>query len=38
LVAHALADADNMPLQAFNSYDAAMEWLRGADFSTERPL
>ena len=29
MVAHALADADNMPLQAFNSYDAAMAWLRG---------
>ena len=29
MVAHALADADNMPLQAFNSHDAAMAWLRG---------
>jgi hypothetical protein len=31
MVAHALADADNMPLQAFNSYEAAMAWLRQAD-------
>jgi hypothetical protein len=29
LVAHALADAENLPLQAFNSHDAAMAWLRG---------
>jgi hypothetical protein len=29
MVAHALADAENIPLQAFNSYDVAMEWLRG---------
>ena len=28
LVAHALADAQRMPLQAFNSYDAALDWLR----------
>jgi hypothetical protein len=28
LVAHALADAENLPLQAFNSHDAAMAWLR----------
>jgi hypothetical protein len=28
MVAHALADAENIPLQAFNSYDAAIEWLR----------
>ena len=29
MVAHALADAENLPLQAFNSQDAAMAWLRG---------
>lgn len=29
LVAHALADAQHMPLRAFTSYDDAMEWLRG---------
>jgi hypothetical protein len=29
MVAHALADAENLPLQAFNSHDAAMAWLRG---------
>lgn len=29
LVAHALADAENLPIQAFNSLDAAMAWLRG---------
>jgi hypothetical protein len=29
MVAHALADAENMPLQAFNSPEAAMAWLRG---------
>jgi hypothetical protein len=29
MVAHALADAENIPLQAFNSHDAAMAWLRG---------
>jgi hypothetical protein len=29
MVAHALADAENMPLQAFNSHEAAMAWLRG---------
>ncbi len=29
MVAHALADADNLPLQAFNSFEAAMAWLRG---------
>jgi hypothetical protein len=29
MVAHALADAENMPLQAFNTYEAAMAWLRG---------
>jgi hypothetical protein len=28
LVAHALADAQQIPMQAFNSYEAAMEWLR----------
>ena len=27
-VAHALADAQNMPLQAFTSYDEAMQWLQ----------
>lgn len=29
MVAHALADAENLPLQAFNSYEAAIAWLRG---------
>lgn len=28
LVAHALADAQHMPLQTFTSYDAARDWLR----------
>jgi hypothetical protein len=28
LVAHALADAERMPLQMFTSYEAAREWLR----------
>jgi hypothetical protein len=28
MVAHALADAENLPLQAFNSHEAAMAWLR----------
>lgn len=28
LVAHALADAQHLPLQMFTSYDAALEWLR----------
>jgi hypothetical protein len=28
LVAHALADAQHLPLQAFNSYDSALEWLQ----------
>lgn len=27
LVAHAIADAENMPIRAFTSYDAAVEWL-----------
>ena len=27
-VAHALADAQNMPLQAFTSYDDALQWLQ----------
>lgn len=27
LVAHALADAERMPLRAFNSYDDAVRWL-----------
>ena len=35
MVAHALADADNLPLQAFNSYEAALEWLRGEDVPGE---
>jgi hypothetical protein len=29
LVAHALADAQQLPIRAFNSYDEAMAWLRG---------
>jgi hypothetical protein len=28
LVAHALADAQHLPLQTFTSHDDAMEWLR----------
>ena len=28
-VAHALADAQSMPLQAFTSYDDALQWLKG---------
>jgi hypothetical protein len=31
MVAHALADAENMPLQAFNAHEAAIAWLRGED-------
>ena len=31
MVAHALADAENMPLQAFNAHEAALAWLRGED-------
>ena len=31
LVAHALADAQRLPLQMFTTYDAAREWLRGGD-------
>lgn len=27
LVAHALADADSLPIQAFSSYETALEWL-----------
>jgi hypothetical protein len=27
LVAHALADADRLPMRAFNSHDEALEWL-----------
>lgn len=27
LVAHAIADAENLPLQAFTSYEAALDWL-----------
>jgi hypothetical protein len=33
LVAHALADAENLPIQTFNSHDAAMAWLRGEPHS-----
>jgi hypothetical protein len=29
LAAAAVADAENIPLKVFNSYDEAMEWLRG---------
>lgn len=28
LTAHAIADAEHMPLKVFNSYDEAVEWLR----------
>ena len=28
LVAHALADAEHLPVRAFNSHDEAMAWLR----------
>lgn len=28
LVAHAIADAQRLPIQMFTSYDAAMEWLQ----------
>ena len=41
LVAHALADAQRMPLQTFTSYDAAREWLREglAEYDlTEQPV
>lgn len=27
LVAHAVADAENLPIRAFTSYDVALEWL-----------
>ena len=27
LIAHALADAENIPIQAFTTYDAAIDWL-----------
>ena len=37
LVAHAIADAENMPVQAFNSYDAALAWLRGGEGSATPP-
>jgi hypothetical protein len=30
LVAHALADAQHLPLQVFRTYDEAMAWLNGA--------
>jgi len=30
LVAHALADAKQLPIRAFNSYDEALAWLQGA--------
>lgn len=29
LVAHALADAQQLPMRAFNSYDEALTWLQG---------
>lgn len=29
LVAHALADAQQLPMRAFNSYDEARAWLKG---------
>jgi hypothetical protein len=35
LVAHALADAQHIPLRAFTSYDDAMEWLRGGGAEEE---
>lgn len=31
LVAHALADAENLPLQAFTSYETALNWLRAGE-------
>jgi hypothetical protein len=31
LVAHALADAENVPIRSFTSYDVAIDWLAGAD-------
>ena len=31
LVAHAVADSENLPIQAFASYDAALEWLTAPD-------
>lgn len=31
LVAHALADAQELPMRAFNSYDEAMAWLQAAE-------
>jgi hypothetical protein len=31
LTAHALADAQQMPLEAFTSYEAAIEWLHAGD-------
>jgi hypothetical protein len=35
LVAHALADAQHIPLRAFTSYDDAMEWLGGGGAEEE---
>ena len=37
LVAHAIADADNIPIQAFTSYEAALDWLMGAGRSGDQP-
>ena len=31
LVAHALADAENIPIRSFTSYDVALEWLAATD-------
>ena len=31
LVAHALADAENLPLQAYTSYETALNWLRAGE-------
>jgi hypothetical protein len=31
LTAQALADAEHMPLQVFNAYQEAMDWLQGKD-------
>lgn len=35
LVAHAIADAHDLPIQAFASYDAAIEWLTEAEDPTD---
>jgi hypothetical protein len=37
LVAHALADAQHIPLRTFTSYEDAMEWLGGGEVNREVP-